>query len=176
MLYHASHISGLKELRPQVSTHGKPYVYAIRSKLMAMLFGTPKDDFDLLIDVEDGKAVLYECYPDAVKKVYSGKTCSLYTLEETGFLEGVTGWEEELVCSAPVQVVAEEKVDDIYGRIMDAVQENACEIHLYERSESYLSFLRDELQARVDAFGISEEYRNRDPRFVAYHNSLLSGG
>ena len=108
MLYHASYISGLKELKPQVSTHGKPYVYAIRSKLMAILFGTPKDDFDLLIDAKDGKAVLYECYPDAIKQVYSGKSCSLYTVAETDSQRGMTGWGEELVCSSPAKVVLEE--------------------------------------------------------------------
>ena len=173
MLYHASHISGLKELKPYVSTHGKPYVYAIRSKLMAILFGTPKDDFDLLIDAEDGKAVLYECYLDAIKQVYSGKSCSLYTVEETGFQRGMTGWDEELVCSSPAKVVLEENIPDIYMEIMKATGEGICEIHSYERSEAYLSFLRDELQERVDAFGITEEYRKQDSRFVQYHNVLL---
>lgn len=175
MLYHASHISGLKELQPQVSTHGKPYVYAIRSRLMAILFGAQKDDFDLLIDGENGKAVLYECYPDAVKAVYSGKNCSLYTVEETGFQKGMTGWDEELVCSTSVTVRLEEKIDDIYQELMLAVKEGTCEIHFFEQSETYLSFLRDELQERVDAFGISEEYRKQDPRFVQYHNKLLKG-
>ncbi len=176
MLYHASHISGLKQLKPQVSTHGNPYVYAIRSKLMAILFGAPKDDFDLLIDAEDGKAVLYECYPDAVKRVYSGKGCSVYTVEESGFQAGMTGWEEELVCSTPVTVVSEENIADLYREIMKATEAGICEIHYFEQSETYLSFLRDELQERVDAFGISQEYRERDSRFVQYHNSLLNGG
>ncbi len=175
MLYHASHVSGLRELNPRVSTHGIPCVYAIRSKLMAILFGAPKDDFDLLIDAENGKAVLYECYPDAVKTVYSGKSCSLYTVEETGFQTGLTGWDEELVCPEPVTIVSEEIIDDIYKRLIKAVSEGLCEIHFFEQSEKYLSFLRDELQERVTAFGITEEYRKRDRRFVQYHNKLLNG-
>lgn len=174
MLYHASHVADLKELIPQVSTHGKPYVYAIRSKLMAMLFGAPKDDFDLLIDVENEKAILYECYPDAVKKVYSENSCSIYTVEETGFQEGLTGWDEELVCPTAVEIISEETVKDIYEQLMLAVEEGYCEIHFYEQSEKYLSFLRDELQERVDAFGISQEYREHDSRFVQYHNALLN--
>lgn len=174
MLYHASHISGLKVLKPQVSTHGKAYVYAIKSKLMAMLFGAPKDDFDLLIDAEDGKPVLYECYPDAIKKVYSKKSCSLYTLEETGFLDGMTGWEEELVCASPVSVVREDIIEDIYAQLMLAAREGECRIHFFEPSKEYLSFLREELQERVDAFGITEEYRKQDVRFVRYHNRLLN--
>ena len=175
MLYHASNISGIKELKPQVSTHGKPYVYAIRSKLMAILFGAPKDDFDLLIDSENDVTTLYECYPNAVKTIYFGKKCSLYTVEEVGFQSGMTGWDEELVCSTPVTVVSEENIEDIYGKLMDAIREGICEIHFYEQSEKYLSFLRDELQERVDAFGISEEYTKKDPRFVRFHNNLLNG-
>ncbi len=174
MLYHASHISGLKLLKPQVSTHGTPYVYAIKSKIMAMLFGAPKDDFDLLIDAEDGKPILYECYPDAVKKVYSEKNCSLYTLEETGFMNGMTGWDEELVCTSPVPVVSEDIVEDIYAQLMLAVREGTCMIHFFEPSEEYLSFLREELQERIDVFGISKEYMQQDIRFIRYHNRLLN--
>lgn len=173
MIYHASQIEGLHTLKPQVSTHGKAYVYGIRSKLMAMLFGAPKDDFDLLIDGEDGKPVVYECYPDALKKVYSGKSCQLYTLEETGFLSGMTGWEEELVCPCPVTVLKEEHIPDIYAQLMLAAGEHRCSIHLYEGSDQYLSFLREELQERVKAFGITGKYMDTDSRFTRYHNKLL---
>lgn len=174
MLYHASNISGIKVLKPQISTHQKPYVYAIRSRLMAMLFGTPKDDFDLLIDAQDGKPVLYECYPDAFKSVYAGKSCSIYTVEEAGFLQGVTGWEEEWVCPNAVPVVQEEGVEDIYAQLMLAFQAGECIMHPFTQNEKYLAFIREELQKRVEAFGISEEYRQKDQRFVQYHNKLLS--
>lgn len=174
MLYHASCTSGLKVLEPNVSTHKIPYVYAIQSKITAMLFGAPKDDFDLLIDFENGKPVLYECYPDALKKVYTGNKCSIYTVEETGFLKGMTGWEEELVCPTPVSVVREEIVEDIYAQLMDAAQRNECIIHFFEQNDTFLSFIREELQERVDAFGITEEYMMHDARFVKYHKRLLS--
>lgn len=174
MLYHASCVSGLKILEPHVSTHKIPYVYAIRSKMTAMLFGAPKDDFDLLVDVENGKPVLYECYPDALKKVYSGKSCSMYTVEETGFLKGVTGWDEELVCPSPVHVVREEKIEDIYVQLMRAFQEKKCIIHFFEQDEAFQTFIREELQERIQAFGITEEYMMHDARFVQYHKQLLS--
>ncbi len=174
MLYHASDKQGLKVLLPSVSTHGKPYVYAIRSRLMAMLFGAPKDDFDLLIDAEDGKPVLFECYPGALKRIYSGKTCSVYQVKEDGFLSNVTGWDEELVNEKPVNVVQEDRVKDIYRCIIEAAQNGLCQIHEYEDSEAYLRFLRDELQERVEMFGLSDEWMNRDARFKQYHNRLLN--
>lgn len=175
MLYHASKTAGLNELKPCISTHGKPYVYAIRSKLMAILFGAPKDDFDLLMDAQNGKVILYECYPDALKTIYAGKSCSLYTVEETNFQEGMTGWDEEWVSSVPVAVREEKRIQDIYQQLMAEFQAGNCEIHFFEQSEEYLSFLRDELQERVDAFGIDQEYRKKDRRFIQYHNQLLHG-
>ena len=107
MLYHASSINGLKMLKPHISTHNKPYVYAIKSEIMAILFGTKKDDFDLLIDVEKGKPVLYECYPNAIKQIYFGKKCSIYGVDEENFLNGITGWDEELVNINSVPVINE---------------------------------------------------------------------
>ena len=47
-------------------------------------------------------------------------------------------------------------------------------IHFFEPSEEYLSFLREELQERIDVFGISKEYMQQDIRFIRYHNRLLN--
>lgn len=173
-LYHASRVSGLKRLEPHQSTHKCPYVYATQSKLAAMLFGAPKDDFDLLIDFENGKPVLYECYPNALKEVYSGKKCSIYTVEETGFQKGVTGWEGEWVCRSTVDVVHEEVVADLYKQLMGAFRAKECIIHFFSQEEEYLSLIREELQARVEAFGITEEQMRKDARFSKYHQRLLS--
>ncbi len=52
ILYHASCVAGLKELTPRASTHGEAYVYAIDNAVTALLFGAPKDDFDVLVDEE----------------------------------------------------------------------------------------------------------------------------
>lgn len=84
MLYHASKISGLRELTPRPSTHGVEYVYAIKSRITAICFGAPKDDFDLLMDEVDGIPVLYECYPGAFQRIYAGKNGSLYEVSEEG--------------------------------------------------------------------------------------------
>lgn len=79
MLYHASQQSGIKELVPQTSTHGKRYVYAINHRLTAILFGAPKDDFDILLDEVDGKPAIFECYPNALRKnILQKNLLSLY--------------------------------------------------------------------------------------------------
>ncbi len=62
--------------------------------------------------------MVYECYPNALERVYSGKPCSLYTLGEEGFLAFQTGWEPELVCPEPAAVVREERIGDILEEIL----------------------------------------------------------
>lgn len=173
MLYHASDVGGLNILEPHVSTHGRPYVYAINSRITALLLGTPKDDFDILIDVKDGKTIIYECYPKALEKVYAGKSCFLYTVSEEGFLSGKTGWDAEMVCPAPVKVEQVEKIHDIYESIIEATDNGLCEINYYSDNEEYLAFLREELSERIVSWNITGDMMKKDARFELYFNKLL---
>ena len=173
MLYHASHREGLKELVPAVSTHGIIWVYAINNRLTALLFGVPKDDFDIIMDEEDGKPVIYEVYKDAVRKLYEGKSCSLYTVSAEGFLKNQTGWEPKLVSENIVPVIREEKINNLYEEIRKAMEENQCIIYEYSEDEVYQWFLREEISERINSFGISEEIMRTDSRFTLYINKLL---
>lgn len=175
MLYHASSTAGKRILEPHLSTHGKEYVYAIRNRVTAMCFGAPKDDFDILIDEVDGKPVLFECYPDALKRVYAGKACSLYTVKEDGFLQGQTGWESEMVSENPVEVISEEIIPDIYESLGSAENRGECVINRYSGDENYLSMLRDELSERIKASGISKEQMGMDDRFQKFLSAILDG-
>lgn len=174
LLFHASKTARLKKLVPHISTHGKPYVYAIKNRLTALLFGAPKDDFDILMDESDGKTTVFECYPNALYKIYYGKSCSLYTVKEDGFLSAQTGWKPELVCEHEVPVENEEIIADIYDEILAAVQNGDCVLHRYSDDEEYIKFIRDELSARITLFGLTKEQLQNDMRFVLYHNKLLN--
>ena len=173
MLYHASQQSGIKELVPHASTHGKKYVYAINNRTTAILFGAPKDDFDILVDESDGKPVIFEFYPNALRKIYFEKTCYLYVLSEEGFLSNQTEWKPELVCEHNVPVVSEEKIENIYNEIIASIHVDSCIFHAYSTDEEYQMFLKDELSERVRHFGITDEQMDADPRFALYFNNLL---
>ena len=126
MLYHVSPTPGLKTLRPRVSTHKKPYVYAIENRETALLFGAKQDDFDFIIStLPDGRPCICECRPNVFQEVYQGKSCSVYEVSETGFLRGITGWEPELVCGGEVPVLRETAVHDLYQTLLAAEKENA---------------------------------------------------
>ena len=176
MLYHSSKEPGLKYLEPRISTHGKAFVYAVRSRVTAVLFGAPKDDFDLLTDETGGVAHIYECYPDAAEKIYGGKKCSLYTVGEEGFLPDVTGWEPELVCESAVPVIREEFIADILSYLDNAAARGDCVIHRYSDEQAYRAMLREELEERIADFGLTEEEIKKDPRLAHFAaNRDLSG-
>lgn len=164
MLYHASARQGLDFLEPRASTHGKAYVYAISSRVTAACFGAAKDDFDLLMDEEDGITRLSECRPGALESIYGGKSCSLYSVSEEDFRSGLTGWDAERVCEHAVPVVREERIEDLYAFLTDAAERGECVINRYSEEEEYQAMLREELGERIRDFGLTEEQVRQDER------------
>ncbi len=75
-------------------------------------------------------------------------------------------------------VLGEEVVEDLYQKILAASaegdSEGDCQIHFYQPTDAYRTFLKEEIGARMADFEISPEYRRQDPRFVRYHNALLA--
>ena len=172
-LYHASNTPGIKLLEPRTSTHGVPYVYAIKDRLTALLFGAPKDDFDLLVIIVDGVTSVYECYPGALEKVYKGKRCSLYEIDGAGFSSGVTSWDAEYVNENAAPVLNEYRITDIYAEIMSFAQSGELVIHRFSDDAKYIEFIKDELTSRIHYFGMTDESMDKDPRFKLYLNEII---
>ncbi len=176
MLYHVSPTPGLKTLQPRISSHKKPYVYAIDSLVTALLFGARKDDFDFLLDMDDqGRPVIYECYPNAFPEIYRGKHCSVYELEDTGFLRGMTGWEPELVCETEVSVLREIAVNDLYSRLLDEEATGKLVIHRYCQYPEYRRLIAGHLIDRLIRFDLLAHFDTTDPRGDQHFRPLLDG-
>lgn len=175
MLYHVSQTSGLKILTPHKSTHKKAYVYAIENKVTAILFGAKKDDFDFLIYSDESKTpIIYECYPDALKKIYGGKVCALYEVHDDSFLRSVTGWDDELVSESEVEVINETVIKDIYTRLLEEEQNGTLIIHRYEYNNEYRKIITEHIIDRIFRFDIDlSKCREQDERFAVYYNDLV---
>ena len=176
MLYHASQTSGLKELTPHISTHGKPYVYAIAGRLTALLFGAPKDDFDFIMDD-------FVCNDATNAGIYTlslpvalPSSCSLYEVDEDGFLCGKTSWAPECVCERAVPVVRETFIADLFTELMCAAENGELVVNAYRDDAEYKSLIREQISARVALWGLTEEQLRSDKRFARYHNKLLANG
>ena len=169
MLYHVSSKSGIKKLEPRVSSHKKPYVYAINNLVTALLFGARKDDFDFLMDEDElGRTVVYECYPNAFEKVYSGKGCYVYEVAEEGFLRGMTSWEPEFVCEDAVEVKREIAIEDLYQRLL--MEENAGNLILYRYTDDleYKKIISEHIVDRIIRFDVLDKLET-DERFQKYY-------
>ncbi|MDE7325155.1 MAG: hypothetical protein K2N63_02580 [Lachnospiraceae bacterium] len=176
MLYHVSRTAGLRVLKPAVSTHKKPYVYAIKNLVTGLLFGAKKDDFDfILLSDENNRPIIYECYPDAFELVYKNKGCSIYELAEEGFLRGMTSWSSELVCETEVAVQNEIVVLDLYGRLLEEETKGNIVIHRYSQDMEYKAGIAKHIVDRLIRFNVDLEHcmEWEDIRFRKYYGELI---
>ena len=174
MLYHVSATPNLKTLQPRISSHGKAYVYAIDNLVTGLLFGAKKDDFDFLLYTDDyDSPVIYECYPDAFSNIYQGKCCSVYELQEDGFLRGITGWEPELVCEREVTVQQEIVIPDLYTRLLEEEAKGSLTVHRYSSEPEYQKIISEHIKDRLVRFDLLEYFDTKDSRGEKYFRAMI---
>lgn len=181
MLYHVSPTAGLKLLEPRPSTHGKAYVYALPDRTAALLFGARHDDFDFLIDEEAGVPAVWECWPGAFETVFRGKRCSVYAVQEEGFVQGATGWDPERVCPRPVAVQSEEPVADLAAALEAGIAAGQLVLHRFSGEPAYKKLIAGHITDRlirfdrVDAAGQDPRFQTHFARLLAALQEVLSG-
>lgn len=177
MLYHVSPNAGLKTLYPRVSSHKKAYVYAIENFVTGLLFGVKMDDFDLNISTdENGFPTVYECYPDAFKSIYQGKSCSVYVVDDEGFQRGLTSWSEELVCDKEVAVQEEIVIVDLYERLIREESLGNIKICRYEFNNDYRKKIAEHVIDRLIRFDVDlQECLKQDSRFSTHYRGIIEG-
>lgn len=173
MLYHVSGIHNLKVLKPKISTHGKAYVYAIGDIVTGLLFGAKKDDFDFILYVnEDGKPEVYECWKNAFEEIYKGVSCSVYEVDEAGFLRGITGWNAEYVNENEVEVLAETVIDDLHIRLCEEEKKGNLIVHRFEDTEQYKAIISNHIVDRLIRFGILDR-PNIDEKLIKHYGRMI---
>lgn len=179
MLYHISKTTGLKILKPQVSTHKKAYVYAIENVVTGLLFGAPHDDFDFIINEENGIPVIMECYPDALRLLFKDRGCSIYEVSDEGFLRERTSWSPELVSENEVAVIREISVNDLYLRFLDEEANGNLIIRRYEDTADYKSMVSEHIVDRLIRFDAvyteSERLQKHYGKLIEALKSIMDG-
>ena len=175
MLYHVSNKSGLKRLKPYISSHKKAYVYAIEDMVTGLLFGAKKDDFDLIIlTEEDGISSVYECYPNAFQSIYKGKGCSVYLVKEEGFQRGMTSWSPELVCENEVEIMEEIIIEDLYQKLLEEENNGNLRVYRYEFDNNYRKKIASHVVDRIIRFDIDlDNCMTYDRRFLLYYKDIV---
>lgn len=175
ILYHVSPVHGLTMLEPRKSSHGKNYVYAIDDLVTGLLFGVKKDDFDFLMDSQAGVTEIFECYPNAFEMKYRNQSCSVYEVDDNGFLSGQTGWSPEFVSETPVAVKKECYIEDLYVYLLEKIKENKLIVHHYAEDLTYKAMISEHIIDRVIRFEVLDDHEllEHDTRFCTYYAALI---
>ena len=150
ILYHASPIKGITQLKPKISNHGIPLIYFSKKRENVLVYlsnaiekyclekGFAHDGsyekwgpygFD-----EYGRFQLQEYYPDALKSTYQGVSGYIYGVCDEELSEsGVDVHISDAVTSRnPVKVFDTEFVADAYEAILQAEKEGLISIMRYK--------------------------------------------
>ena len=142
VLYHGSTIGNLKIIKPTISTHNKPYVYATPLIGIAVGYLGRWNDFDIGTGTFNSVPYIVERYPNAMKKIFRN-TGYIYTVDPHGFtnkmqMDGkiqLTGF--ELVNSHPVKVISMEVIENPYQYILN-LRDSDLTVYLYPDRPSFI--------------------------------------
>lgn len=132
-VYHGSRTHGIKRMEAKKSTHGV-YVYGTPHKALALHFGARAgDDFTYALGhfdtPKDSPWELVELIPGGLEKMYDN-SASIYTISDETFEDLHSGF-AEVVSKVGVDVVSEERVDNVYEAILQLEKEGAIKIYRY---------------------------------------------
>lgn len=177
ILYHGSDSAGLKELRPHISEHKKPYIYFASNPVVATLYTVHKAPrpyhwFPYGFN-RDNTPVYTEYYPHALADVYRGQRGYLYLCSKLPALENPTEINCAYVCEKPVPVDRCIVLDDVYRSLLDYEKAGLFVIRRYEelsekQKENILNMIEEEIQAyhllSLPHCGYSRFIRERFPQ------------
>ena len=133
--YHCSPTAGLTVLEPRAPTSfEKPHgVYLTTSEPMALMYGIRNYEYSYGY-TRDGQIYYAEYFPNALQLLYKGKSASLY-LCAPGRVH-TTEIPNEAVCDAPVVVMHETRIPDVYEALLEQEARGALTIHRFEALSS----------------------------------------
>lgn len=169
MLYHGSSIGNLIELTPQISDHGKPYIYFVANPVIA-LFYTVK-----IVDkpynwypygFKNGIPVYTEYYPDALADVYKGRHGYIYEFEKVENAENPTEINCVSVCTAPIKTEKITEIPDVYVKLLEHEKNGELVIERYETlSNNRLNQIRNMVKSEIEKYNLKNN-DNSYSRFI----------
>lgn len=163
--YHCSPVCGLKVLQPgKPANFEKPAgVYLTTLLPMALMYGIRNFEYSYGY-TREGQIYFDEYFPNALEILYRGKAASLYVCE-AGRVR-TTQIPNEVVSEAPVGVLEENIISDVYEALLEQERLGALVIHRYPQlSQNMLDWIRD-----VEADTIREHgLRGREDAMAEYY-------
>jgi len=146
MFYHCSPQAGLTLIEPRKNiTFDTQHAVHLTTLLpMALMYGIKHFEYTYGFHFKDGKpqGMYYEeCFPDALTKLYAGKTASLYVCGEGDYQ--TTKKPHEVICFEPVPVLEERPIPDVLAALLALEKEGQLEIiRFHQQTEKSRAFYR----------------------------------
>jgi hypothetical protein len=135
ILYHGSDQKNLLVIKPNVSTHGKKYIYATKYRSIALLFLSRWNDFLLTLGTDiindKLKITLVERYKNSIQEIYSEKSGAIYTLDSKNFIQEKGMWEFEYISEQEETPTSCEIINNILDEINMLNKNREVEIFYY---------------------------------------------
>jgi len=159
-VYHSSKIQGLKTIEPNISTHGKSWVYAMQRPECCLMFIGGTGDLVNQTGFVEGVSYIAERFERALECAYKDQSGSIYTLDATDFKSRETSFDAELVCEHSCDVVEEEKIENALPRILALETEGKLVIYRYPNLPEWLPTDKSDIVKKVvgwvEKYGLSE--------------------
>ena len=128
LVYHCSPTAGIRVLEPNVTKYfGKPRQVCLTASLpMALFYGISHFEYTYGY-TREGAIYYMEYFPNALEKLYRGKTASLYYCVRRPDMEE-TAIPNELVTALPVPVAKEMAVPDVWEALLEQERLGALRI------------------------------------------------
>lgn len=143
-LYRGTKIAGLKEMKPRLVNHDKPYVYATTDKIEAIIYSVKGGNLNYtnIYGYDDnGSRCLIERKENCLEEIYNVEG-RYYIVDETNFEKhdelGVG--ENEYVSELPVKVLEEITIPNVWEYFKELEEKGNLKIYRYpNRPKSYPS-------------------------------------
>lgn len=184
-VYHGSYLSDLDIINPKKSTHQKEWVYATKSKTLALIFISKKgNDFYYYLGgggTKEDLPILVERKEGMFKDIFGIKG-SIYTLDAKNFMSNKTGWNAEVVSCLDEKVVHEEKIDNVYNKLIEVSNEGKIKLYLYPDRPDFIPIDNSDLIPKVmrwEQHGFNTQkffdfYPELKEKYFEYKNSINS--
>lgn len=176
--YHGSPVGGIRELKPFLSEHGKPYLYFASNPLVALLYAVkpvpkPFSFYPYGFD-QHGCVVYSEYFEHAFYELYKGKVGYLY---ECDHVEGA-GNPTQINCAytitKPVKVDRVTEIEDLYVFFKEQEKQGRFRVKAKaDVSDREMSFILGELRKDIKMYDLKQDPRHEMSLFIQKHFPML---
>lgn len=158
MYFHGSKVSGIKELKPNLSSHDDSYVYLTTNRSVALIYTVNAierfyeiNNLDKPSEFQpwysygfdkDKNLVIEEYYENAFVDTYKGKSGYIYTCKEPKEYNNPTNIFCAITTKENVEVLHEEYIEDVYEELNRLIEIKEIKlIGYHQRTQKSLEYI-----------------------------------